>query len=129
MASSVEGRTPYLDNTLIEYLFKLKYESYLSDNYEQSKKALRNMSKDIGLYDIAERPKAGFNQPIEVIFGNLDNVSKIKKSFADSKLFLDQFLDYDYLLTLVNNINHYKCYENILNIYVLSKWYTTSFQK
>ena len=129
MASSVEGRTPYLDNTLIEYLFKLKYESYLSDNYKQSKKALRNMSKDIGLYDIAERPKAGFNQPVEVIFGNLDNVSKIKKSFADSKLFLEQFLDYDYLLTLVNNINHYKCYENILNIYVLSKWYTASFQK
>jgi asparagine synthase (glutamine-hydrolysing) len=129
MASSIEGRTPYLDNTLIEYLFKLKYESYLSDNYRQSKKALRNMSKDIGLNDIAERTKAGFNQPLESIFKNLENISKIKKSFAEAKLFLEQFLDYDYLLVLVNNINHYKCYENIFNIYVLSKWYSTSFQK
>ena len=126
MASSIEGRTPYLDNTLIEYLFNLKYETYLSDNYEQSKKALRNISIDIDLKDIAKRSKAGFNQPIEVIFDNYQNISIIKRAFLESKDFLEQFIDYNYLIKIIDNIDNYKCYENILNIYVLSKWHIQS---
>ena len=129
MASSIEGRTPYLDNTLIEYLFKLKYESYLSDNYEQSKKALRNISIDIDLLDIARRTKAGFNQPVEVVFQNEENIITIKNNFLKSKDFLEQFIDFNYLMKIIENIKDYKCYENILNIYVLSKWHSLSCKK
>ena len=102
---------------------------HLIYNYEQSKKALRNISIDIDLLDIARRTKAGFNQPVEVVFQNEENIITIKNNFLKSKDFLEQFIDFNYLMKIIENIKDYKCYENILNIYVLSKWHSLSCKK
>lgn len=63
MANSIEGREPFLDYRLIEYISRLPAKYKISDG--KNKYLLKKISEKYLPKDIMERPKKGFNIPVE----------------------------------------------------------------
>jgi asparagine synthase (glutamine-hydrolysing) len=63
MAYSVEGRVPFAAPAVLAHAEKLKYKHMVRDGY--LKWVLRNAFRDILPREIYERPKHGFNVPID----------------------------------------------------------------
>tara|TARA_B100000949_G_C14279689_1_gene451259 strand:- start:2591 stop:3043 length:453 start_codon:yes stop_codon:yes gene_type:complete len=123
MAASIEGRVPYLDHKLVEYLFGLNDKKYLSNNYNNSKPILKRYADKIDLSDISKRKKFGFNQPLENIFSSKRNIEKIKNTLSEAKSYLSEYIHIDKLITNLNRKNLKNDFENIMNIYVLAQWF------
>ena len=123
MAASIEGRVPYLDHELVEYLFGLKDKKYLSNNYNNSKPILKRYADTIGLNDISKRKKFGFNQPLEDIFSSKRNIEKIKNTLSEAKSYLSEHIHIDKLITNLNRKSLKNDFENVMNIYVLAQWF------
>ena len=87
MATSVEGRVPYVDHTLVEFMFtvpvkyKMKWKSFsaiiqslnqtsdeISESNDTTKYILRETFKDILPKEVIERKKKGFPVPLDVWF-------------------------------------------------------------
>ena len=123
MAASIEGRVPYLDHELVEYLFGLNDKKYLSNNYNNSKPILKRYADKIGLNDISKRKKFGFNQPLEDIFSSKRNIEKIKNTLSEAKSYLSEHIHIDKLITNLNRKSLKNDFENVMNIYVLAQWF------
>ena len=76
MANSLEVRTPFLDHSLVEYLFSLP--SAFKIDQKNRKKILKESFKDILPSEVFNRKKHGFEVPLKKWFSN------------EMKLFLDQ---------------------------------------
>ena len=63
MASSVEGREPFLDHELVEFAMALPPEMKYRDG--QGKHVLREAMRDALPAEILARPKQGFGSPME----------------------------------------------------------------
>lgn len=121
MATSIEGRVPYLDHKILEYVFSKNNDINHIDNYETSKKILRDIIKDSKISYLVDRNKLGFNMPIRDILANSKNKKIIKETIVSAKSKLERYIDYPLYLNMVKNNNPKYC-ENILSLYVLSKW-------
>ncbi len=123
MAASIEGRVPYLDHKLVEHLFSMHEKSYLSNNYHDSKPMLKRYANRIDLNEVTKRKKSGFNQPLEKIFSSSKNIKKIKETLIESNKYLSKFIDIEEVISIIDNNKNNKSLENIMNIYVLAKWF------
>ena len=121
MATSIEGRVPYLDHKILEYVFCKNNNIDQKDNYATSKKVLRDIIKDSKISYLAERNKLGFNMPMRNVLANNKNKKIIKDTIESAKSKLERYIDYPLYLNMVINNNPKYC-ENILSLYVLSKW-------
>ncbi len=121
MATSIEGRVPYLDHKILEYVFCKNNNIDQKDNYATSKKVLRDIIKDSKISYLAERNKLGFNMPMQDVLANTKNKKIIRETIESAKSKLERYIDYPLYLNMVINNNPKYC-ENILSLYVLSKW-------
>ena len=64
MAASVEARVPLLDHRLVELAFSVPPEINLGKNFLVAKKSLKNAVKMNLPTQILNRPKTGFNAPV-----------------------------------------------------------------
>lgn len=121
MAASIEGRVPYLDHKLIQHTFKNDNVGNNSENYQNSKKFLRGLLNKSKISYITDRNKLGFNMPINNIISNKDNIEHIKLTLIATKPILEKHIDYPLMYKMVTE-NKSENAENIVSIYVLSKW-------
>ena len=121
MATSIEGRVPYLDHKILEYVYSKNNYINHDDSYTTSKNVLRNIIKDSKISYLADRNKLGFNMPMRDILANNKNKKIIKETIESAKSKLERYIDYPLYLNMVKNNNPKYC-ENILSLYVLSKW-------
>jgi len=123
MAASIEGRVPYLDHKILEYAFNENNTEDEKENYASSKPVLRDIIKNSKISYLAKRNKLGFNMPINEILENNKNKETIKKAIKDAKPQLEKYIDYPLYFKMISD--NKSCFsENILSIYVLSKWLT-----
>ena len=122
MAASIEGRVPYLDHNVAEYVISLDDSCLLGQSYTESKKILRE-SMDIQNFDkISTRKKMGFDTPIENILAVENNLLHIRNTIEKAKNKLEQYCNYKEIDRIIYD-NSEKYNENIMNIYVLSSWF------
>ena len=124
MAASIEGRVPYLDHKILEYAFNENNAENQKENYATSKQVLRDIIENSEISYLAKRNKLGFNMPINKILENDKNKEIIKETIEAAKSKLEKYINYPLYLKMI--IDNKPCFsENILSIYVLSKWLTT----
>ena len=108
MSVSLEGREPFLDHRLVEYL------AQLPNHYKYEKKNKKKILKDI-VYDyipkeLIDRPKSGFSIPLEKWLKNelrfLINENLDKKSVTQSDIF-----NYKYVKKLIKLFDDGKLYD------------------
>jgi asparagine synthase (glutamine-hydrolysing) len=122
MASSVEGREPFLDHELVEFAMALppdmKYRS------GQGKYVLRQAMRDVLPPQIVERPKQGFGSPMaEWLRGDFGRHAR--ESVRGSALRERELLDYDLVddLFAAHARGHGDWSKHLWNLYCVSAWY------
>jgi asparagine synthase (glutamine-hydrolysing) len=121
MASSIEGRVPYLDHKILEYVFDENNTADHQEGYDSSKKVLRDFIKNSKISYLAKRNKQGFNMSVSDILAKENNKKIIKGTIEAAKSKLENYIDYPLYLNMVNDNKAINA-ENILSLYVLSKW-------
>ena len=123
MAASIEGRVPYLDHKILEYVFNGNNIESQKEDYASSKQELRNIIKNSQISYLIKRNKLGFNMPLNEVLENDKSKEIIKRAVEAAKPILEKYIDYPLYLKMVTD--NKACFsENILSIYVLSKWLT-----
>ena len=84
---------------------------------------LKRYANRIDLNEVTKRKKSGFNQPLEKIFSSSKNIKKIKETLIESNKHLSKFINIEELISIIDNNKNNKSLENIMNIYVLAKWF------
>ena len=121
MASSIEGRVPYLDHKILEYVFNENNIIREKEDFNGSKQVLRDFINDTEISYLTKRNKQGFNMPIDNILSEERNHKIIRETIEAAKPKLEAYIDYPlYLNMVIDNQSMYS--ENILSLYVLSKW-------
>jgi asparagine synthase (glutamine-hydrolysing) len=122
MASSVEGREPFLDHELVEFVMALppdmKYRS------GQGKHVLRAAMRDTLPPQIIERPKQGFGSPMEEWLRG-DFGVHARQVVHQSALRERELLDYEIVddLFAAHARGHGDWSKHLWNLYCVSGWY------
>jgi len=122
MAASVEARVPLLDHRLIEASFSIPPEINLSNEYEKSKKTLKNSVQEILPHEILNRAKTGFNAPVNywITRGHPSIEDSIKN--INHPLLLEIF-NKDKIESIWNDKNkRLLASESLFMIYIMNKW-------
>jgi asparagine synthase (glutamine-hydrolysing) len=118
MAASIEGRHPFLDIELIEFVFNVP--SRLKVKQKTEKYLLKKAFKNIVPKEIINRPKDSFTVPLKKLFEN----DKRKKAYTDPILSLNKdcnIFTEKYIKDIFKGDNITEFW-NVLN---LSLWYQT----
>ena len=86
------------------------------------------MANNNNLNYISKRQKMGFNQPLEDLFDNKDNIMHVKNTIMKARHYLESILDYDGILKYFDKKYSNNSIENIMNIYCLSSWFLNKHQ-
>jgi asparagine synthase (glutamine-hydrolysing) len=122
MASSVEGREPFLDHELVELAMALPPRMKYRDG--QGKYVLREAMRDALPTAVLARPKQGFGSPMEEWlrgdFGRDAQASVRGSALADREL-----LDYDVVdrLFAAHRAGRGDWSKHLWNLYCVSRWY------
>jgi asparagine synthase (glutamine-hydrolysing) len=122
MASSIEGREPFLDHELVELAMALPPRMKYRDG--QGKHALREAMRDALPAEILARPKQGFGSPMEEwlrgAFGRDAQAAVRGSGLAQRKL-----LDYDLIdrLFAAHRRRRGDWSKHLWNLYCVSRWY------
>jgi asparagine synthase (glutamine-hydrolysing) len=122
MASSIEGREPFLDHELVELAMALPPRMKYRDG--QGKHALREAMRDALPAEILARPKQGFGSPMEEwlrgAFGRDAQAAVRGSGLAQRKL-----LDYDLIdrLFAAHRRGRGDWSKHLWNLYCVSRWY------
>jgi len=115
MANGVEVRSPFLDNKILELIFKI--DANLRFNPNNPKDILKEIAKDLLPNSIINRKKKGLNYPfIEWILeeNGLDVIYLANKEF--------NFLKEKHLDFLSQKANSGKFKQHLFPLYILSRW-------
>jgi asparagine synthase (glutamine-hydrolysing) len=122
MASSVEGREPFLDHELVELVMALPPEMKYRDGH--GKHVLREAMRGALPSEILDRPKQGFGSPMEEWmrgpFGHEAEAAVRGSALAGRGL-----LDYDLVSDLfaAHRRGRGDWSKHLWNLYVVSRWY------
>jgi asparagine synthase (glutamine-hydrolysing) len=122
MASSVEGREPFLDHELVEFAMALPPRMKYRDG--QGKHVLRAAMRDTLPGEVLDRPKQGFGSPMEEwlrgAFG-----SDAQAAVSGSALAERQLLDYDVVdeVFAAHRRGRGDWSKHLWNLYCVSRWY------
>jgi asparagine synthase (glutamine-hydrolysing) len=122
MASSVEGREPFLDHELVELAMALPPRMKYRDG--RGKHVLREAMRDVLPRDVLERPKQGFGSPVEEWLRG-DFGHDAHAAVAGSALAERGVLDYDVVDRLFAAHRHGRgdWSKHLWNLYCVSRWY------
>jgi asparagine synthase (glutamine-hydrolysing) len=122
MASSVEGREPFLDHELVELAMALPPRMKYRDGH--GKHVLREAMRDVLPPEVLARPKQGFGSPMEEwlrgAFGRDAQAAVRGSALAEREL-----LDYDLIdrLCAAHRSGRGDWSKHLWNLYCVSQWY------
>ncbi len=126
MASSIEGRVPFIDKEVFKLASSLPFEYKVTK--ENTKVALRDAAKKVIPTDAYKKKKLGFPVPIREWMKQDDVYTEIKTMFNSSTS--KQFFNNKLLNKLLEEHKENKKdnYRKIWNIFCFLKWYEVFFQ-
>lgn len=125
MASSLEGRVPFIDKEVFKVASSLPIEYKVTK--ENTKVALRDAAKKKIPTDAYKKKKLGFPVPVREWMKEKDFYNMIKKEFKAK--YTAQFFNQDYILSLLeDHVNGKKDnYRKVWTIYCFLVWYKVFF--
>jgi asparagine synthase (glutamine-hydrolysing) len=105
MMNSIEGRVPFLDHRIIEYVYSNDSKIFEEKKILQSKSVLKNIFKKEIPSGILKKKKIGFNAPLTV--WQKENYQYFKKNFSNNDFYSQFFksnLKDDSILSKKENI-------------------------
>lgn len=126
MASSIEGRVPFIDKEVFKLASSLPFEYKVTK--ENTKVALRDAAKKVIPTDAYKKKKLGFPVPIREWMKQDDVYTEIKTMFNSSAS--KQFFNNKLLNKLLEDHRNNKKdnYRKIWNVFCFLKWYEVFFQ-
>lgn len=136
MAHSIEGRVPYLDNSLVNFSFSLPFEMKLKGN--QEKYILKKAMQGILPSNIINRKKQRFTLPLDQFYE--DKLYQVcKRLFSEKNYLNENFFNTKFLLDLLdfkkrpsynwglkfNRLSAQFFARQIWNVFSLHIWYKT----
>ena len=115
--NSIEGRVPFLDHRIVEHVYSSNNCIFKNNNFNNSKLILKKIFKNDIPNHIYQKPKIGFNAPLN--YWKNENVNYFRKNFSENSF-------YDYFFK--NNFNKEdflsrKEYTGLLfSLIVFDKW-------
>ena len=119
MANSLELRAPFLDFSLMEYVFNNLSDEFCCD-FKNRKIILRELGKKILPRNFDYNRKQGFSIPLSYFFSNKKFISDIKNVLLDNNsIFNSKFTS-----KLINTIDsrYYSNSERIYSLYLFELW-------
>ena len=125
MASSIEGRVPFIDKEVFKVASSLPFEYKVTK--ENTKVALRDASKRVIPTKAYQKKKLGFPVPIREWMRDDDVYSLIRESFESE--IAKKFFNNKLLIKLLDDHKTKKRdnYRKVWNIYCFLRWYNTFF--
>ena len=122
MASSVEGRVPFLDHRLVEFAFSLPSKYNLIGNTQKG--LFKEINKNLLPQGLLNRAKEGFNPPDIGWFGDLLN-HKLKEELLEntSSVILDLFDKRKLEKLLSNKNNRRNAAGTLYSLFLFNKWF------
>jgi len=122
MASSVEGREPFLDHHLVEFVMALPPDMKYRDG--RGKHVLRACMRGALPEEVLDRPKQGFGSPMEEWLRG-DFGRHARQAVRDSALRDRGLLDYDVVdgLFAAHAAGRGDWSKHLWNLYCASRWY------
>jgi asparagine synthase (glutamine-hydrolysing) len=126
MANSLEVRVPFLDYTLVEYVFRLKGSAKLKG--KNRKYILMETFKDLLPPALHQRPKWGFEMPIGAWLRN-ELKFLIDEYLSEDFIRKQDFFDFEIIKDLINkHLNGRQDTSwHLWNLIVFQHWYKTYF--
>ncbi len=150
MAASVEGRVPFVDHILVEYINSLPFEyknkwnnensiiasiiynsNEISEKFDNPKFLLRDIYKNMLPADVLTRKKVGFPVPINKFLNNI-TLKKIQEMIKDGSLVKDKIFNPKKMISFLTKrkesfSQNYNDAFKLWMIYNLEKWYSIYF--
>ena len=122
MASSVEGREPFLDHKLVEFVMALPEEMKYRSG--QGKHVLRAAMRDVLPREVIDRRKQGFGSPMEEWLRG-DFGRHARQAVHESALRERNLLDHEVVddLFAAHARGHGDWSKHLWNLYCVSRWY------
>ena len=126
MASSLEGRVPFIDKEVFSFASSLPFEYKVTK--ENTKVALREAAKKVIPTEAYKKKKLGFPVPLRAWMKEEDFYNEIKTTFNTD--FSKEIFDNKYINNLLEkHVNGKKDnYKKVWTIYCFLKWYEVYFQ-
>jgi len=124
MAVSLEGREPFLDQDIFEFVARLPFEYKYKDGV--TKRILREILYKYIPKEMVERPKMGFGIPLETWCREDERLSKIvKKQLSKERIEKDGIFDYEVIGgELERYFNGEKIsFNKIWTLFMFQMWY------
>lgn len=122
MSVGLEGREPFLDHRIVEFIAQLPNDFKHKDGVQ--KRILKDIVHKFVPKKVMERPKSGFSIPLDIWLKNdlrfLINENLDKKSIEESNIF-----NYDYIKSLIKLFDKGKLYDSsiIWKLIQFQIWY------
>ena len=129
MANSLESRSPFLENNLVDYSFTIpyKYKIFNLSNYQQGnhigKFVLRMAVKDKLPSRVFDKPKQGWGSDVFVTYKT--ELKQFAQSLPESSIVKDKIIKKDYIHNILNHYesrNLIKHYCTIWNLFAFEIW-------
>ena len=126
MASSLEGRVPFIDKEVFSYASSLPFEYKVTK--ENTKVALRDAAKKVIPTEAYKKKKLGFPVPLRAWMKEDDFYNEIKNTF--NKDIAKELFNAKYINNLLEkHVNNKKDnYKKVWTIYCFLKWYEVYFE-
>lgn len=124
MAVSLEGREPFLDQNIFEFVARLPFE--YKYKYGTTKRILRDILYKYIPKELVERPKMGFGIPLEQWCKEDINLSKLlKEQLSKERIKKDGIFEYS---IIENELNKYfsgkkVSFNKIWTLFIFQMWY------
>ena len=89
MMNSIEGRVPFLDHRIVEHIYSSNNCIFKNNKFNNSKIILKKIFKNDIPNHIYEKPKIGFNAPLNN--WKNENFNYFKKNFSENSFYYDFF--------------------------------------
>ena len=123
MSVSLEGREPFLDHRLVEFVFKLPSEFKLNNGTQ--KRILKDIVHKYIPKEIMERPKMGFGVPVNVWCKN-ELLDLFMSHMSDEALAISGLLNVNAVKDIRNKYleGSLENFERIWFIFIFQQWYS-----
>ena len=128
MATSLEGRVPFLDHRLVELVFSVKQSTNIASDFNHSKASLKKLSEPFLPKQILKRRKIGFNGPVYYWLNSEYKFTVFERLKHTKNPILLNLINLKNLEKIFNNSNQYhQAIETIFMLFVFDIWYDTHF--
>ena len=121
MASSIEGRVPFLDHKLVEFVMSIPYSYKVGTGQDNTKLILKEMALRYFDRDFVFRPKQGFPMPVGKWLAVKAVDSELKEFLHERRI---DCLNYNYFKKLYfsNKIHKHSFCDRLFQYYLLEKY-------